>query len=36
MPYKTGSGMAEKKFTVYRTHHGPSFARQTANGSASG
>jgi acyl-homoserine-lactone acylase len=23
VPYKTGSGMAEKKFTVYRTHHGP-------------
>jgi len=23
VPYKAGSGMAEKKFTVYRTHHGP-------------
>ena len=23
MPYKTDNGMAEKKFTVYRTHHGP-------------
>ncbi len=23
VPYTTGSGMAEKKFTVYRTHHGP-------------
>lgn len=23
VPYKTESGMAEKKFTVYRTHHGP-------------
>ena len=23
LPYKTDSGMAEKKFTVYRTHHGP-------------
>jgi len=23
VPYKTGTGMAEKKFTVYRTHHGP-------------
>ena len=23
MPYKTGSGMAARKFTVYRTHHGP-------------
>ncbi len=23
VPYRTGSVMAEKKFTVYRTHHGP-------------
>ena len=23
VPYRTGNGMAEKKFTVYRTHHGP-------------
>ena len=23
VPYKTASGMAEKKFTVYRTEHGP-------------
>jgi acyl-homoserine-lactone acylase len=23
VPYKTANGMAEKKFTVYRTHHGP-------------
>jgi acyl-homoserine-lactone acylase len=23
VPYKTAEGMAEKKFTVYRTHHGP-------------
>jgi acyl-homoserine lactone acylase PvdQ len=23
VPYKTEQGMAEKKFTVYRTHHGP-------------
>ncbi len=23
VPYKADSGMAEKKFTVYRTHHGP-------------
>ncbi len=23
VPYKTSSGLAEKKFTVYRTHHGP-------------
>lgn len=23
VPYKTASGMAEREFTVYRTHHGP-------------
>ncbi|HEY2905836.1 MAG TPA: acylase [Vicinamibacterales bacterium] len=23
VPYKSGAGRAEKKFTVYRTHHGP-------------
>jgi acyl-homoserine-lactone acylase len=23
VPYKVGGGMAERKFTVYRTHHGP-------------
>ena len=23
VPYKTGTGMAKKEFTVYRTHHGP-------------
>lgn len=23
VPYKTGSGLAEKKFTIYRTSHGP-------------
>ena len=23
VPYRTTSGMAEKKFTIYRTHHGP-------------
>ena len=23
VPYKTGAGMAQKEFTVYRTHHGP-------------
>ena len=23
VPYRTAQGMAEKKFTVYRTHHGP-------------
>jgi len=25
VPYKTDSGMAEKTFSVYRTHHGPIF-----------
>ncbi|MCU1260759.1 MAG: peptidase penicillin amidase [Bryobacterales bacterium] len=23
VPYRTANGMAEKKFTIYRTHHGP-------------
>jgi len=23
VPYKTATGMADKKFTIYRTHHGP-------------
>ena len=23
VPYKTGSGMAQREFTVYRSHHGP-------------
>jgi acyl-homoserine lactone acylase PvdQ len=23
VPYRAGDGMAEKKFTIYRTHHGP-------------
>jgi acyl-homoserine lactone acylase PvdQ len=23
VPYKTSSGMAQKEFTIYRTHHGP-------------
>jgi len=23
VPYKTGNGLAQKQFTVYRTHHGP-------------
>src|SRR5439155_4256131 len=23
VPYKTGSGMAQKEFVVYKTHHGP-------------
>ena len=29
VPYTTGQGMAEKKFTVYRTHHGP-IVRETS------
>jgi acyl-homoserine lactone acylase PvdQ len=29
VPYKTDKGMAEKTFTVYRTHHGP-IVRRTA------
>jgi acyl-homoserine lactone acylase PvdQ len=28
VPYKTATGMAEKKFTVYRTHHGPIIREQ--------
>jgi acyl-homoserine-lactone acylase len=28
VPYKTPGGMAEKKFTVYRTHHGPIIREQ--------
>ena len=36
VPYKTGNGMAEKTFTVYRTHHGPVISCDAkANGSAS-
>jgi acyl-homoserine lactone acylase PvdQ len=31
VPYKTDSGMSEKKFTIYRSHHGP-IVRE-ANGS---
>lgn len=30
IPYKTANGMAERKFTVYRTHHGP--VTREANG----
>jgi acyl-homoserine-lactone acylase len=30
VPYKTATGMAERKFTVYRTHHGP--VTREANG----
>ena len=32
VPYKTADGMAEKKFTVYRTHHGPIIGSRTGNG----
>ena len=28
VPYKTTDGMAERKFTAYRTHHGPIIAEQ--------
>jgi len=28
VPYKTANGMAEKKFTVYRTQHGPVIGQQ--------
>ncbi len=28
IPYKTGRGLAEKQFTVYRTHHGPIIREQ--------
>ncbi|MGB7283308.1 MAG: penicillin acylase family protein [Candidatus Acidiferrum sp.] len=28
VPYKTADGMAEKRFTVYRTHHGPIIGEQ--------
>ncbi|HKO03116.1 MAG TPA: acylase [Candidatus Acidoferrales bacterium] len=31
VPYKTGQGMAEKKFTVYRTHHGPIIAERNGH-----
>ena len=31
VPYKTANGMAEKKFPVYRTQHGP-IVRKTENG----
>ncbi|MGC4080890.1 MAG: penicillin acylase family protein, partial [Vicinamibacterales bacterium] len=30
VPYKTGSGMATREFTVYKTHHGP-VVRQVGN-----
>jgi acyl-homoserine-lactone acylase len=28
VPYRTGSGMAEREFTIYRTHHGPVVRQQ--------
>jgi acyl-homoserine lactone acylase PvdQ len=31
VPYKTATGMAEKKFTVYRTHHGPIIREQNGD-----
>ena len=31
IPYKTANGMSERKFTVYRTHHGP-VVRRDENG----
>jgi len=31
VPYKAASGMAEKTFTVYRTHHGPVIASTKEN-----
>jgi len=31
VPYKTDHGMAEKKFTVYRTHHGPIVREENGN-----
>jgi acyl-homoserine-lactone acylase len=32
VPYKTPQGMAEKTFTVYRTHHGPVVRRDETGG----
>ena len=32
VPYKTASGMAERKFTVYSTHHGPVVRKDEATG----
>lgn len=32
VPYKTSNGMAEKTFTVYRTHHGPIVKKDDATG----
>ncbi len=32
VPYKTAQGLAERTFTVYRTHHGPVIRKDTATG----
>jgi acyl-homoserine lactone acylase PvdQ len=32
VPYKTAQGMAERTFTVYRTHHGPVIRKDDASG----
>ncbi len=32
VPYKTASGLAERRFTVYRTHHGPVIRRDDRTG----
>jgi acyl-homoserine-lactone acylase len=32
VPYKTANGMAERSFTVYRTHHGPVIRRDDTTG----
>ncbi len=32
VPYKTAQGMAERTFTVYRTHHGPVIRKDSATG----
>jgi acyl-homoserine lactone acylase PvdQ len=32
VPYKTAQGMAERTFTVYRTHHGPVIRKDNATG----
>jgi acyl-homoserine lactone acylase PvdQ len=32
VPYKTSNGMAERTFTIYRTHHGPVIRKDAATG----
>lgn len=32
VPYKTSQGMAERAFTIYRTHHGPVIRKDDATG----